>query len=384
MKLLHIGNVGYRFNSFAYSSAMAAKELGIEFHVAGAWTGYDNPQDKKDDEEKYGVIIHQIDFIRTPYDPRNIKAYKQVVDLIKRERIDIIHCNTPIGGVVGRLAGKKCGIKKVIYQAHGFHFFKGAPLINWLVYYPIERWLAHYTDALITINQEDYRRAQRFHLRGNGKVFYVPGVGIDLSQFECFLVEKEQKRKELHIPADALIIISVGDLNINKNNKVIIEAIKKIQTEKVHYAICGTGPLEDYLHSLAEPINNRVHFLGYRTDIKELLALSDIFVMPSLREGLSRSLMEAMACGLPCIASNIRGNKDLLDEKGGRLVNPKRIEEWTTAIDGYSNGAVNREACGEHNKQRIIQFSTQQVISEMKKIYHQIQYEIVDHSKKVE
>lgn len=367
MKLLFIGNVGYRFNAFAYSSAMAAKEIGVEFHIAGSWTGYDNPNDLKKDEEKYGIKIHQIDFIRTPYDPRNIIAYKQIKKLIRQEGFDIIHCNTPIGGVVGRLAGVKCGVRPVIYQAHGFHFYDGAPKINWLLYYPIEKWLAHKTDVLITINQEDYKRAQGFKLRRNGKVYYVPGVGIDIDQYED--IYSSGKREELGIPTDAVVLISVGDLNKNKNNEVIIRALIALQDPNIHYIVCGEGELKNHLIQLASPIIERVHFLGYRTDVKELMGCSDIFVMPSLREGLSRSLMEAMACGLACIASKIRGNTDLIDESGGRLVDPRSTEKWVLAIKEMADNEGIRSTCGKNNKDKISLFSLKRVIQEIRTIY---------------
>ncbi len=138
---------------------------------------------KEEDEIKYGIKIHQVDFVRNPFDFKNIRAYRQVTEIIKKEKIEIIHCNTPIGGAVGRLAGKKCGIKKVIYQAHGFHFYKGAPKLNWIVYYPVEKYLAHFTDALITINTEDFRISRKFNLKKNGQKYYVPGVGINLKEF---------------------------------------------------------------------------------------------------------------------------------------------------------------------------------------------------------
>lgn len=363
-----MGNVGFRFNSFAYSSSAAAKELGIEFHIAGSWTGYDNPEDKKADEEKYGIIIHQIDFIRAPYDPRNIKAYKQIIHLIKKEKIDIIHCNTPIGGVIGRLAGEKCGIKPVIYQAHGFHFYDGAPMINWMIYFPIEKWLAHKTDALITINREDYKRAQAFKLRGNGKAYYIPGVGIDIAQYEN--VTDHGKRKELGIPADAIVLISVGELNRNKNLEIVIRALMEMKNENIHYVLCGEGEQRNHLIELSSSIRERVHFSGYRTDVKELMACSDIFVMPSLREGLSRSLMEAMACGKPCIVSNIRGNKDLIIEgKGGYLCDPKDSKSFADAINLLVRNTSMIRSMGVFNKQAIKDYSLDTVITNVTELY---------------
>ena len=223
MKMLYILNTTNRVNNFSYSSMIAAQQLGVEFHIAGNWTGYSDNKEKEADEEKYGIRIHQIDFIRTPYDLRNIKAYKQLVQLMKREKFDVIHCNTPTGGVLGRLAGKKCKVRKIIYQAHGFHFYKGAPKKNWLIYYPIEKWLAKYTDALITINNEDYGLAKsKFQLRHNGKVYYVPGVRIDLSQYDLPDGIREKKRAELGLKETDIVLISSGELNENKNNQIII------------------------------------------------------------------------------------------------------------------------------------------------------------------
>ena len=152
----------------------------------------------ENDERDYNVILHQIDLSRSPYSKDNIKAYEQLCKIIIDENIDVIHCNTPVGGLLGRLASQKCKVKKVIYQAHGFHFYKGALLKNWLLYYPVEKWLAHKTDAIITINKEDYELAnKKFHLRKNGKVYYVPGVGIDTAQYKNEKTVRVEKRKEL-------------------------------------------------------------------------------------------------------------------------------------------------------------------------------------------
>lgn len=336
MKMLYILNTTSRVNNFSYSSMVAAQKLGIEFHIAGNWTGYKNSADKKADEKKYGIKIHQIDFIRTPYDPRNIKAYRQVVELIKREKFDVIHCNTPIGGVVGRLAGKKCGVKKIIYEAHGFHFFKGAPRLNWLIYYPIEKWLAHYSDCIVTMNAEDNAIAKKFKLRNESMVYNVHGVGIDLSEYEGIEEYRDLKRKELGFSEEDIVLISMGDLIARKNYKVALEAIAKCDNSRLHYIICGEG--ED-LYNLKRQVEElglqkQVHFLGFRTDIKELLAASDIFVFTSLQEGLPRSMMEAMAAGLPCIASKIRGNVDLIEcGKGGFLCNPYNANDFSMAIN---------------------------------------------------
>lgn len=313
-KLLFISNISDSVGSFAVASIAAAKKCGLEFYYASNWSAATDEQ-MKADEKKFGIKLFHMDLERSPYSTKNIKAYKQLVDFIKEEKIDYIHCNTPVGGILGRLAGEKCKVKRIVYEAHGFHFYDGAPKKNWMIYYPIEKWLAKKTDAIITINNEDFERAKTFKLKNNGRVYYVPGVGIDLSQYEINENMRKIKRNELSLKETDKMVISVGELNTNKNNKVILKAMAEMKKNNVHYFMCGIGTLEEDLKSLAKSygIENQVHFLGYRNDIKDLLQATDIFVMPSIREGLSRSLMEAMACGAPCIVSNIRGNSDLIN-----------------------------------------------------------------------
>lgn len=371
-KLLYITNISIGVSSFSVAAVRAAEELGVEFHLAGNFDGTTKESLRKNEKE-YGVKLHQIDFIRTPYDLRNIKAYKQLVQLIKREKFDAIHCNTPTGGVLGRLAGKKCKVRKIIYQAHGFHFYKGAPKKNWLIYYPIEKWLAKYTDALITINNEDYELAKsKFQLRHNGKVYYVPGVGIDLSQYDLPDGVREKKRKELGLKETDIVLISSGELNENKNNQIIIQALSKLRHENLHYIICGTGSKYDELKKMTSDngLDDYIHFLGYRNDIKELYRASDIFVMPSLREGLSRSIMEAMASGLPCVVSNIRGNTDLLENtNSGFLCEATDVLAYTKKIKKLANDETVRKTMGKNSLVAIQKFHMETVEIAVSKVY---------------
>ncbi len=374
-KILYILNKANRVNNFSYTSMLAAKNIDFDFHIAGNWS-YESDEERIKDEEKYNIKIHQVDFIRAPYHPGNLKAYKQLVKIIKEEKIDYIHCNTPIGGVLGRLAGKKCKVKKVIYQVHGFHFYKGAPKLNWLLYYPIEKWLARYTDALITINKEDFEFAtKKIKLRKNGKVYYVPGVGIDSESFSADDCIREKKRNELNIPLDAFVLISVGELNKNKNNGVIISALGKAKNNKIHYVLCGFGELEREFRKQAEKAGlvNNVHFLGYRKDVKELYKMSDCFVMPSYREGLSRSIMEAMSSGLPCIVSKIRGNVDLVNQdNGGYLVKAEDIDGFASAINSLCNDELLCEKMSEYNKKKIKEFDVSVVTKEIIDCYKEV------------
>lgn len=373
-KLLFISNIiGKGVGSFAAASIRTAKELGYEYHMAANFNN-STPERMKEDEQNFGIILHHIDFVRRPYDPRNLKAYKQVVDLINREHFDIIHCNTPIGGVVGRLAGKKCNVETVIYQAHGFHFYSGAPVFNWLVYYPIEKWLAHYTDALITINKEDYERAKKkLHLRNQGNVYFVPGVGIDLAKYNTnTTISKEQIRNELSIDEKALVCISAGDLVHRKNYRIAIKAIGKARNERIIYLICGKGPDEGKLKKLTAElgVEQNVRFLGYRTDILDLFQASDFFLFTSLQEGLPRSTMEAMASGLPVVCSNIRGNNDLIIEgENGYLCDPHNPDEFVKAILKICSSDELRRKMSLRNLADINKFSIDSVCEELKNTY---------------
>ena len=287
--------------------------------------------------------------------------------------VEVIHCNTPIGGVLGRICGKKYG-KKVIYMAHGFHFYHGAPLLNRTLFKFIEKWLAHKTDCLITINQEDYEAAQKMKLCGAGKIFKVNGVGIDLRAFDNISVDVQEKRNSLGLPANAIVGIIVGDLNENKNVETVIKALP-LTMDNIHLLICGMGPLEGRLKALAKEsgIENRCHFLGYRTDVKELYMISDMFLFASQREGLPRSTMEAMLAGLPCVVSNIRGNVDLIDDrKGGILFPPKNFESLAKATTIMVNDPELRKQYGEYNKEKIKQFDIEIVKQQMLEIYKEV------------
>ncbi len=371
LKMLYILNVANKVNDFSQASMVAAQNIGIEFHIAGNWA-YPSNKELKKDENKYGIKIHQIDFIRTPYDPKNIRAYIQLKKLVKSEKYDIIHSNTPIGGVLGRLIGRACKVKINIYQAHGFHFYNGAPKKNWLIYYSVERWLARYTDALITINQEDYEFAKKkFKLRHNGKVYYVPGVGIDLQQYQNDSSEniRVKLRSELGIDENSIVCISMGDLIPRKNYGVAIRAISKCAAN-IHYLICGQGPELENLEKLADEcgVKERVHFLGFRSDIKDLLKASDVFLFTSLQEGLPRSTMEAMASGLPIACSRIRGNTDLIDEgKGGFLFDPENVDECAVSLDKLLSSDMN--AMSKYNLDKINNFSLDAVSATMTEVY---------------
>lgn len=318
-KVLILASVASMIDQFNIPNIKLLIEMGFTVEVACNFLSGNTCSDEKIQTlktmlDKMGVKIYQIDFARDAFKlSQNLRAYRQVLEIMTNNRYEFIHCHSPIGGLCGRLAGHKTKTK-VIYTAHGFHFYKGAPFLNWLVYYPIEKFLSRYTDVLITINKEDFARAKTFHAR---KVEYVPGVGIDIDKIQAVTVDRTKKRKELGIPDDAFLFISVGELNRNKNHEIVIRALSMLDAnDNLYYIIAGTGPLKGHLQSLIKKsgLSSRIQLLGYRTDVVELLKISDCFVFPSKREGLPVALMEAMAASLPIVCSDIRGNIDLIED----------------------------------------------------------------------
>ena len=339
------------------------KEQGYEVHVA-AKNDFINEPCIIPNCDKY----YDINFARFPFSKANIKAYKQLKKLIQENNYDIIHCHTPVAGVLTRLAAKNNKNTTVIYTAHGFHFFKGAPLINWLIYYPVERFCAGFTDKLITINREDYERAKRFKLRKNGKVYYVPGVGIDLEKIQNLKVDVKQKKAELCIQENTPVLLSVGELNKNKNHEIVLQALNKIKDKNFIYLMCGRGILKEYLERKTQELHleNKVKLLGYRSNVIEILKTADLFFFPSKREGLPVSIIEAMTARLSVIASNVRGNRDLITKEN--LFEPDDIVALTSLIEKRLE-AIENKKLKKVTYTNLEQYSLTNVLKQMVKIY---------------
>lgn len=346
------------------------KEMGWETAVAAR----NDFEHSSDCVIPYCDTYYNIPFERNPLKSGNMKAYKELKKVIDGGEFDIIHCHTPVGGMITRLAARRVRKQgsRIIYTAHGFHFYKGAPAINWFLYYPVERWLSHYTDVLITINKEDYERAKKFKAC---KVYYVPGVGIDLKKFNINCVDKNKKRKEIGIQVNAFLLLSVGELIPRKNHEVVIQAMGILKhqrgLEHLEYVICGQGFFKSELKRLAKKLNveDHIHFLGYRDDIAEICKCSDLFVFMSHQEGLPVALMEAMACGLPIICSDIRGNIDLIENKVSGIVVQSSPEQVASSITWMKKNEKMRTKMASNALCAINNFDLVSVEKIMKEIY---------------
>ena len=344
------------------------KDMGWETAVA-ARNDYENPEDCR---IPYCDKFYDIPFERIPFMPKNIECYKNLKDLIDRGDYQIVHCHTPVGGVLGRLAARKARKNgtRVIYTAHGFHFYQGAPLKNWLMYYPIEKFCSYFADAILTINKEDLYFAKK-HFR-NTRVDYLPGIGVDVDRFlnvsDCAI----DFCSLLNLREDEKVMITVGEMTANKNHKTIIKALTLSQLENVHYVIVGSGICRPQLEEYADELNvrNRVHFLGYRRDIAALLHASDVLVFPSYREGLPVALMEAMAAGVPAVASRVRGNVDLIEDGiNGFLCDPEDAEGIAERVRMLLDHPDLAERFRKYSLEKIKGYDKSIVTEQLREIY---------------
>jgi len=357
MKILFVATVSRHILTFHTPYLKWFSEQGWEVHVAASG----------DLSIPYCHKMHIIPIHRSPFELENIKAYLQFKKIVRLEKYDIIHGHTPLGGMFARFAGRTSKAR-VIYTSHGFHFYKGGPLKNWILYYTIEKWLSRYTDDLITINHEDFAMAKT-HMKAK-KLHYVPGVGVDCEKFSKSPNNRDDMREALGIPKDVVVILSIGELNINKNHQIVIKALALLD-KPIFYVICGQGNQEAPLRALASSlgVGERLILSGYRTDIADFLHMSDIFIFPSKREGLPVSLMEAMAAGLPCIVSNIRGNTDLIEHgKGGAVCEVDNALAYADAIEMVIGDKNNM---GKYNQIVVKGFDISTVIEQMKGIYNE-------------
>ncbi len=341
------------------------QEQGYEVHLCCA-----NDTPEADPTVPYCDRYVELPFSRSPFSPSNRSVYRQLKALIDAEGYALIHCNTPVGGMLGRLAARAARKRgtRVVYTAHGFHFFTGAPLKNWLVFYPAERFLSRFTDLLITINGEDAARARRFHAR---KTAMVSGVGVDLTRFAS-PVDRAAVRAQLGLKQDAQVVITVGEHSVRKNHETLLQAAAPL--DGVQVLLCGVGEKEAELRALAKALGMeaRTHFLGFRKDVPALLMASDVFVFPSLQEGLPVAQMEAMAAGLPCVVSDVRGNRDLIAPgEGGFLNAPRDAEGFARDISRLLDDAPLRAQMGERNRREMQKYSLDAVLAEMAALYRE-------------
>ncbi|MCR5343436.1 MAG: glycosyltransferase family 4 protein [Butyrivibrio sp.] len=376
-KALIVSSTGGFLSQFLENDVQVLQENGYEIHYA---SDFDNPVYAFNPENlrNAGIIMHQIVLHKKPWHLiKNAKGLIQLSDLIKKENISLVHCHNPVGGMLGRLAGFCSGKNPyVIYTAHGFHFFKGAPKAYWLIFYPIERFLARFTDMIITINKEDYKRACTFHLRKGGHVELLHGVGLDTDRFHPMPELRKAVREELGIPDKGFHIVTAAELNNNKNHTVVLEAIRSLDDEDIYYSICGRGGKALELRNFIEEsgLSDNIKLLGYRNDMERILQSADVFAFPSKREGFGMAAVEALGCAVPVIAADNRGTREYMrNGENGIVCRPNEVRDFEKAISTFKSNPDVRDAYSKKALELSNIFSKSSAKETMREIYSKIQ-----------
>ena len=369
-KVLLTATVQSHIGQFHRPLVEVLHELGYEVHVAAR----DNLAEKNGLKLDFVDRVYDIPFSRSPKSLDNFKAYNQIKNILKNEYYDVVHCNTPMGGIVTRLAARKTRRRgtRVIYTAHGFHFYKGSPIKNWILFYPIERIMAHLCDTLITITKEDYQLAKKhFH----ASVEHIHGVGVNTDRYHPVSEEKQLLMRQAEdLKKNEFVILCTGELNKNKNQKTLIEAAKKLKQviPDLVILIAGNGPMEYALKKQIKELGleKHVRMLGYRTDLEKITPAVDLVVSCSYREGLPLNIIEAMLCKKPVVVSFNRGHKELVkDDFNGFILNADEIEGYVKAIKELIERKDKRSSFGENGYKKAKRYTADYVKKELKAIY---------------
>ncbi|WP_016990251.1 glycosyltransferase family 4 protein [Flavobacterium sp. ACAM 123] len=369
-KILFVANIHKHFRAFHIPYIEYLKREGYEVHVAA-----NDPDTLVPEADKqYNLPIN-----RNPFSRKNLKAIAELKAIIDIEKYSLIHCHTAMGSVVARIAAmafRKSGMLKVLYTAHGFHFYKGSPKLYWLLYYPMEKYLTKHTDGLITINTEDY---EFIKTKGNPLTAYfrIPGIGVNGKRFNTVTtVEKNEIRSRQGYQTTNFIMIYAAEFIHRKNHQFLIEALAKHKEDFPNFKLlfCGRGQLKEEMENLVKQNNleNTITFLGYRTDIDELYKMADVGVSSSRQEGLGLNLIEEMMCGLPILATKDRGHNEIvISGENGYLFEQGNTAAFIKYLKLLYNNTILREKMGEKAFERSQKFEITNSLSEMDKIYKQ-------------
>lgn len=370
MKILYTATVLSHICQFHLPHMKMLQEMGWEVHAAA----HDNLAVKNGLQLRNCDKFIEIPFDRSPKSPDNFKAYKQLKKLLAEEHYDVILCNTPMGGIVTRLAAKKARKRgtKVIYMAHGFHFFKGSSKKNWLVYYPIEKHMARLCDLIITVNKEDYELAgERFGKRT--RVERIHGVGVDEGRYHPASAEEQLAMRAAEgLTESDFAILCTGELNENKDQSTLIRAAEMIRDELpgLKVLLAGNGPKEAELRALIKELGleDTVKLLGYRTDLERVTPAMDLIVSCSHREGMPLNIIEAMLCKKPVVASHIRGHDELVTDETGALIPAGDAQGFAETVLSFAKDPEKRAAAGERGAVKAAPYSVGEVKKEFARI----------------
>jgi len=366
-KVLFIAHMISHIKCFHIPHIEALKFMGYEVHVMTNAEGEELPCCDK---------LYDLKIVRSPFSPKNLRIIREAKKIIDSEGYELIHSHTPMGGVIGRLSSVSARKKgtKVFYTAHGFHFYKGAPVINWLVYYNVEKFLSFFTDCIITINEEDYSRAKNKFETKKTSVKKINGIGVNLEKFAPLSSEEKLKYKNKYGYEDKYLLIYAAEFSIGKKHKFIVDCVAELKQyiPNIKILFCGTGALFEQVQEYVKEkeVFDYIDFLGYRHDMPALYGMSDILITASEREGLATNVIEGIAEGLPVIATDIRGHIDIIEDgKNGYLFPVDDKKKFISVIQTLAN---NEELYKDFSNNAIEcskDFDLENSIKQMKDIY---------------
>ena len=369
-KILFVANVHWFYLHFLLPYIQWLTQMGHEVHVVAG----------SNEIVPFATRQYNIPIQRTPFSWKNVKAYLELKKIIHENNYDLIHCHTPLGGVIARLAArsfrKNIGLK-VLYTAHGFYFYKGAPILYWLLYYPVEKYLSRYTDGLITINEEDFNNTRRFGFKCR-EIFQIPGIGVNTVKFRSVSSEvKSQIRMEKGYSENAFILIYAAEFIHRKNHRLIIDAIPQliVQIPGLKVIFAGAGELNNELefYTKKKGLLKIIDFVGYRNDMEKWMGMADVVISSCRMEGLPMNVAEAMFCGLPVVVTKIRGHVDLVTNGvNGLLFEEGDGEAFARHILDLYRSKELREKLGNKAKETVQPFGIENVKNYMNKYYKMV------------
>jgi len=322
-----------------------------------------------------GVALFEVpSLIREIRPVQDARATLMLWRVFRRARPDIVHTHTSKAGAVGRVAAWLARVPIVIHTPHGHIFYGYFGRVMSGVVRLVERALARVTDRIVTLTERGAQEHVRYRIAGPDKFVTIPS-GISLSAFRSARAEPDMKRKELGLPDEGPIIGTMGRLVPIKGHEWLLKAAPRVLSEFPHagFVLLGDGPLRGSLQLLAEKlgISGHVTFLGARHDVPECLATFDIFAFPSLNEGMGRALVEAMAMGVPAVATNVGGIPDIVvDGATGLLVPPMDDAALADALLGLLRDPARRQAYGQAARRRVDdRFDVAAMVSDIEHLY---------------
>lgn len=334
-KALIISNTSGLITDFLENDIKILKEKG--YSVDCACNMNFSGKDTDNFINKYNLNMIDVEFpIRDLNIKLILKSFKKIKKILKDNAYEVIHCHSTIAAIIGRQCAKKYRKTgtKVIYTSHGFPFFEGNENIKSKIFYYVEKYYSKFTDAILTICEEDYKNALKMKCKN---VFFMHGVGVDIKKFSNIIINKEQYREKLGFSKRDKIILSIGEINTNKNHQIMIKGIANLNNNNIVYVICGREVTEigkkEELEQLANSLNVKIKFLGFRRDVAEICHIADIGALPSKKEGLGLSGIEMLASGIPVVGSKRQGIKDYIKNGvTGYLADPTDEISFSNAI----------------------------------------------------